>query len=42
MELLKNLNEKQGTTLFIVTHDINVASYGKMIIRILDGEIVNG
>ncbi|MCM8829641.1 MAG: ABC transporter ATP-binding protein [Candidatus Omnitrophica bacterium] len=42
MELLKNLNEKQGTTLFIVTHDINVAGYGKMTIRILDGEIVNG
>lgn len=42
MELLKNLNEKEGTTLFIVTHDINVASYGKSIIRILDGEIVNG
>ncbi|MCX8082594.1 MAG: ABC transporter ATP-binding protein [bacterium] len=41
MELLKNLNEKQGTTLFIVTHDINISAYGKLTIRILDGEIIN-
>lgn len=40
MELLKELNEKKGTTLFIVTHDSNIAAYGKLTIRILDGEIV--
>ncbi|HOL21945.1 MAG TPA: ABC transporter ATP-binding protein [bacterium] len=42
MELLKKLNEEQKTTLFIVTHDSNIASYGKLTVRILDGEIVNG
>jgi len=42
MELLKKLNEEQGTTLFVVTHDSNIASYGKATVRILDGEIVSG
>lgn len=39
MALLKELNEK-GTTLFVITHDNKIAEYGKSVMRILDGEIV--
>ncbi len=39
MELLKNLNE-QGTTLFVITHDSKIAEYGKSVVKILDGEII--
>jgi len=39
MELLNKLNE-QGTTLFVITHDSRIAEYGNVVIRILDGEIV--
>lgn len=42
MELLKKLNEEEGTTLFVITHDSMIADYGKMVVKILDGEIVNG
>jgi len=38
MRLLKELNAK-GTTLIMITHDMEVASNGKRIIRIKDGEI---
>lgn len=41
MELLKNLNQEEGTTLFVITHDSRVAEYGNQIIRILDGEILS-
>lgn len=39
MDLLENLNE-QGKTLIVVTHDMDVASHAKRIIRIEDGLIV--
>ncbi len=39
MELLEELN-KQGKTLIVVTHDMNVASHAGRIIRIEDGLIV--
>ena len=39
MELLIKLNE-QGTTLFVITHDGQIADCGKSTVRILDGEIV--
>ena len=38
MEFLKKLN-KQGKTIIIVTHDINIARKAKKIIHIIDGEI---
>lgn len=40
MEILKELNEKKGKTLIIVTHDLRIAQYSKKIINIFDGEIV--
>ncbi len=42
MELLKKLNQEEGTTLFVITHDSKIAEYGNMVVRILDGEIVQG
>lgn len=40
MELLKKLNQEEGTTLFVITHDSKIAEYGNKIVRILDGELV--
>jgi len=40
MNLLKNLNEKEGITVVVVTHEADIAAYGKRTIKIKDGEIV--
>jgi len=40
MELLVSLNKK-GRTLIVVTHDSKIAGYGKRIIQMLDGRIIN-
>jgi len=40
MNLLKTLNEKEGITVVLVTHEADIAAYGKRMIRIRDGEIV--
>jgi len=40
MNLLKALNEKEGITVVLVTHEADIAAYGKRMIRIRDGEIV--
>jgi len=39
IELLKNLNRDRGTTVIVVTHDLNIASQTQRIIRLLDGEV---
>ncbi|MEW6620261.1 MAG: ABC transporter ATP-binding protein [bacterium] len=39
MELLTRLNS-QGNTIIMVTHDVNVARFGKRIIELKDGEII--
>ncbi len=41
MEILKDLN-KSGITLIMVTHDLNIANTAERIIKIKDGEIVEG
>jgi putative ABC transport system ATP-binding protein len=37
--LLKALNEKEGITVVLVTHEADIAAYGKRMIRIKDGKI---
>jgi len=40
MELLKTLNEKEKITIAIITHEVDIAAYGKRIIKIKDGQVV--
>ncbi|MBU1078644.1 MAG: ABC transporter permease [Spirochaetes bacterium] len=40
MELLNDLN-KEGITIILITHDINVAHYAKRLIKIKDGKIIS-
>lgn len=39
MELFKSLNEEEGTTIIQVTHNENWASYGRKLIKLVDGWI---
>jgi putative ABC transport system ATP-binding protein len=38
--VLRDLNERLGQTVLMITHDLNVAAYGHRIVHMLDGEIV--
>jgi putative ABC transport system ATP-binding protein len=39
MEMLKTLNEEEEITIAIVTHEADIAKYGKRIIRVKDGRV---
>ena len=39
LELFRRLNEEEGVTIILVTHDANVARSAKRIIRITDGMV---
>ena len=39
MELFKEINQKHGTTIVLITHEDEVADYAKRIIRVRDGHI---
>ena len=41
MELFQKLND-EGVTIVMITHDEQIASHAKRVIRIIDGEIVDG
>lgn len=41
IDLLRDLNKKEGVTVVIVTHDEDIARAADRIIKIKDGEIVN-
>jgi putative ABC transport system ATP-binding protein len=41
MEIFKRLNEEQGLTTIIVTHEPDIASFGRRQIRFLDGKILS-
>lgn len=41
LELIKKLNEEDGTTIVLITHDISIANQAKRIVRIQDGKIVS-
>ena len=38
--VLKDLNERLGQTILMITHDLHVASYGHRVVHMLDGQIV--
>lgn len=40
MDLLRELNEKEGMTIAVVTHEADIAKYGKRIVNVRDGKIV--
>ncbi len=40
MKLFKNINNEYGTTIVMVTHDIQMAEYSDRIISIKDGTII--
>jgi putative ABC transport system ATP-binding protein len=40
--VLRDLNERLGQTVLMITHDLNVATYGHRIVHMLDGQIVEG
>ena len=41
MDLFVKLNRESGITVILVTHEPDIAAYGKRIIRFLDGRIVS-
>jgi putative ABC transport system ATP-binding protein len=41
MELFTRLNEEQGITIVLVTHDNDIAAYAKRHIRFIDGRIAS-
>ena len=41
MDLLEKLN-KEGQTIIVITHDINVAKRAKRVVRISDGKLYEG
>jgi len=41
MKLLCELNQNEGKTLIVITHDMNIANYSKRTIKLLDGRIIN-
>ena len=42
MELILRLNSEKGTTIIIVTHDPRISDQTQRVIRLMDGEIVEG
>jgi len=41
LQIIRQLNEEEGITIILVTHDENVARYARRVIRIHDGMIVD-
>jgi ABC-type lipoprotein export system ATPase subunit len=41
LNLLKELNQKEGYTIVVVTHDPRVAEYSDKVINLLDGQVLN-
>src|SRR5439155_11078717 len=42
LRMFQRLNEEEGITIILVTHDPNVAGHARRVIHVSDGQIVNG
>ncbi len=40
LAVLRDLNERLGQTILMITHDLHVATYGHRVVHMLDGQIV--
>ena len=41
LKILRDLNERLGQTILMITHDMDAASYAHRIVRMKDGRVVN-
>ena len=41
MQTLVKLREERGITIVLITHEIEIASYGSRIVSIRDGKIIS-
>ena len=42
MDIMQRLNEETGTAFIFATHDPRVVSYARQVVKLLDGQIVDG
>ncbi|KPK08399.1 MAG: hypothetical protein AMJ56_11725 [Anaerolineae bacterium SG8_19] len=42
MDIMQRLNEETGTAFIFATHDPRVVSYARRVVKLLDGQIVDG
>ena len=42
LSVLRDLNERLGQTILLITHDPTVASYAHRLVHMLDGQVVEG
>jgi putative ABC transport system ATP-binding protein len=42
MDIMKRLNEETGTAFIFATHDPRVVSYARRVVKLQDGQIVDG
>ena len=40
MRLIQSLNQEQGITVVLVTHEPDIAQFGKRLVRLKDGRVV--
>ncbi|HET9848224.1 MAG TPA: ABC transporter ATP-binding protein [Candidatus Dormibacteraeota bacterium] len=42
MRLIADLNRSRGQTVLLITHDLQVASYARRVVRMRDGRVIDG
>lgn len=42
MDIMQRLNEETGTAFIFATHDPRVVAYARRVVKLLDGQIVDG
>ena len=41
LQLIRQIREKLGVTVIMVTHDMEVAAYADRVLHMVDGQLVN-